>query len=888
MGGGAAAAGTRRRASAGRAAVLLLAALLGPSAAQTQPAPPDGIAVLLERLEQALRSGSPEAYVSLVAPVADLDAARRFIAPVAQPGTTAVTLRERDRQPLVGALPGEGYQLLVEGFLERGSTGRIVTWQLDVRRGRGADAAWFIVGQRQISLVEGLYRLSLDTSRAFAARDLTITSIDLTLTLASGQVFVAETPAGPTALVLAGRGTMRFTPGPAAERGQVRLFAGAEVLETPFDLALVRLNPTELNERLSLNALRAGAPDPALARRARAFFEEHIGRSFALDLSDLSREVWSLIPGPGDFLAEVRTRRFGTLTYARSLSEAEDVTLFDRRRRRNIALYASPQKLETRGRFYDEDDLADYDVTAYDLDVSFDPSREWVEGRATIDLQIRARSATALTLKLAETLVVRSVASPEFGRLLVLRVIGQNSVILNLPEPLPAGRELRLTVAYGGRLTPQALEREALQVSREPQPPEPFQELLIPREPRYLYSNRSYWYPQAPVTDYATAALRVVVPAGLQCVASGELVESTPIDEAGARRTRYVFATRRPVRYLAVIISRFVGPDAAPGAGLRLAAISNPRQQARGRSLVGRAAEILRFYTRLLGEAPYPSLTLALTESELPGGHSPAYVAMLGHPSPLAPVTWRADPVSFDDVPDFFLAHEIAHQWWGQAVGWENYHEQWLSEGLAQYFAALYTREARGEEAFLDVLEQMRRTSLRYAAEGPIWLGYRLGHVRGESRVFRALVYNKSAMVLEMLRRLVGDGAFFDGLRRFYRENAFRKAGTDDLRRAMEAASGETLDRFFEGWIFGASIPQLRVRHGVVEDETPHLLLRIEQLQPDLFDLPVTVAIAYSDAPAQRFPVRVRDRLTELRLPLAGTLRNVQVNDDHAALVEVR
>ena len=76
--------------------------------------------------------------------------------------------------------------------------------------------------------------------------------------------------------------------------------------------------------------------------------------------------------------------------------------------------------------------------------------------------------------------------------------------------------------------------------------------------------------------------------------------------------------------------------------------------------------------------------------------------------------------------------------------------------------------------------------------------------------MFRALVYNKGAAVLHMLRRLLGDEAFFRGLRRFYDGRRFQKAGTDDLERAMEAESGRVLDRFFERWIYGTDIPRIR------------------------------------------------------------------------------
>ncbi len=183
---------------------------------------------------------------------------------------------------------------------------------------------------------------------------------------------------------------------------------------------------------------------------------------------------------------------------------------------------------------------------------------------------------------------------------------------------------------------------------------------------------------------------------------------------------------------------------------------------------------------------------LALSESELPGGHSPAYFAILNQPLPTTPYVWRNDPVSFNSYPTFFLAHELGHQWWGQAIGWKNYHEQWLSEGIAQYFAAMYAEKERGNETFVDVLRQMRRWAIEASPQGPVYLGYRLGHVKGDSRVFRAVIYNKAAMVMHMLRRLIGDDAFFRGIRAFYAEWQFRKAGTDDLRVAMEKASGRT------------------------------------------------------------------------------------------------
>jgi hypothetical protein len=398
-------------------------------------------------------------------------------------------------------------------------------------------------------------------------------------------------------------------------------------------------------------------------------------------------------------------------------------------------------------------------------------------------------------------------------------------------------------------------------------------------------------------------------------IASGTPIgEPTTVQVEGQRpRKEYVFETTRPARYLSCVVSRFGGEQSAelslpmsddvrgrdgerasvasygggeapePDARFNLYVQGNPRQTGRTRGFAEKAADILTFYTSIVADAPYGSFTLALTESDLPGGHSPAYFAILNQPTPTTLFTWRNDPVAFPNYPTFFLAHEVAHQWWGQAVGWKNYHEQWISEGFAQYFAALYAERERGADQFASVLRQMRRTAMDMSPNGPVSLGYRLGHLKGDSRIFRAIVYNKGAMVLHMLRRLVGDEAFFKGVREFYATWRYRKAGTDDFRAAMEAASGQSLERFFDEWIFGSALPSLRFASQV---DGASLRVTFDQLTPQVFDLPVTVTITYADGSTEDAVVAVHDKHTERTLALKGEVRSVDVNRDSGALAD--
>jgi aminopeptidase N len=191
----------------------------------------------------------------------------------------------------------------------------------------------------------------------------------------------------------------------------------------------------------------------------------------------------------------------------------------------------------------------------------------------------------------------------------------------------------------------------------------------------------------------------------------------------------------------------------------------------------------------------------------------------------------------------------------------------------------LYARERRGEGVFRDVIRHLRRWAMDQSDQGPVYLGYRLGHIKGDGRVFRAIVYNKGASVLHMLRRLIGDEAFFTGMRRYYNDNRFKKAGTEDLQRAMEAESGRSLAGFFEHWIYASGLP--RVRYST-STEGQELIVRFEQVA-DVYEMPVTITLQYADKSVEHV-VALTEAAVEARLPLSGALRGVEVNADGAAL----
>ena len=118
---------------------------------------------------------------------------------------------------------------------------------------------------------------------------------------------------------------------------------------------------------------------------------------------------------------------------------------------------------------------------------------------------------------------------------------------------------------------------------------------------------------------------------------------------------------------------------------------------------------------------------------------------------------------------------------------------------------------------------------------------------------------------------------------RFYRASRFKKVGTEDFRKAMEAESGQSLERFFERWIYGATLPNVKFSYRVEGGDAVLHSIR----SGEVFDLPVTVTLQYTDNTKVDVPVALRDASVDKRVPLTGTLKSAEVSRDDGSLVEI-
>jgi len=221
----------------------------------------------------------------------------------------------------------------------------------------------------------------------------------------------------------------------------------------------------------------------------------------------------------------------------------------------------------------------------------------------------------------------------------------------------------------------------------------------------------------------------------------------------------------------------------------------------------------LNFFQTVYGPCPFPKI--AATEIPSYGGQGLPGMLRLSWESFTADEQIQEE--KFNE--EAFRAHEVSHQWWGHIVGWQSYHDQWLSEGFAEYSGAWFAQlSTKDNEAFFDVLKDWQKDIFgkgsRWAEGskvGPIWLGIRLNSSKSED--YGNLIYEKGAFVLHMLRNLMmdydktSDDRFQKMMADFVETYRGKNAATEDFKTMVEKHVGEDMDWFFNEWVYGVEIP---------------------------------------------------------------------------------
>ena len=464
----------------------------------------------------------------------------------------------------------------------------------------------------------------------------------------------------------------------------------------------------------------------------------------------------------------------------------------------------------------------------------------------------------------------------------------------------------------------------------------------------YSVSARENWYPAVSVfRDRATFDITFHSPKRLTLVGVGKLASEQkdgdetvsewksdePLPVAGfnygdfkkkervddaTHYTLEAYATTNPPDWLKGVTEsplNEVGPRIGSGEdrpqGLMLA------PSAMADNVLVDALNAVRLYTQWFGPAPYGRLAVTQQPAFDFGQSWPTLVYL--------PISAFLDPTqrwellgrnTFRFSKEFInvvTAHEVSHQWWGDAVGWASYHDRWLSEGFADFSAGLFLEatQPKGDDA-LKFWESERRLLLeknqfgnRANDVGPLWMGERLDSFRAGD-ADRRITYAKGAFVMHMLRYLMqdrqtGDKAFIDMMHDYVNTYRGKSASTEDFERMVEKhmrpdmnldGNGK-MDWFFQEWVYRTDSPTYHLDYTLAEADGGKTLLTLKVSQQDVspvFKMRVEVYVDYDGRLVRLGTVPLAGPSTghEIKVPLGRRPRRVVLNANDDVLGTVK
>ena len=399
------------------------------------------------------------------------------------------------------------------------------------------------------------------------------------------------------------------------------------------------------------------------------------------------------------------------------------------------------------------------------------------------------------------------------------------------------------------------------------------------------FPNRArYWLPTMDhPSQKAKVTFAVTAPAGRVIVANGVRQESSVRKDS---RVTTVWTEDHPIPTYAMVIA--AGPLVPHDLGQTACGLAEnggcvpqmvwtaPEQAKFLPGHFARAGEIVEFFGRTFGPFPYEKLAHVQTTTRYGGMENSSAIFY-------ADKLFRRP----NGVGEGLIAHETAHQWFGDAVTEREWAHAWLSEGFATFLAALWTQHARGDTAYRDEMSALRQQviSANVAGERAV-----IDSVETDpNRLLNTNTYEKGGWVLHMLRSQLGDSAFFTGVRSYFAEHRHGNAMTQDLQRALERSSGRDLAWFFDQWLRRPGWAQLRTKWSWVA-ATGRVMLEVEQ-EPRFgaYRMPLTIDVRDAGGVSRRVTVEL-EAVPSQRVVLPGAFTSTPtalVFDPDVALLAV-
>ena len=483
------------------------------------------------------------------------------------------------------------------------------------------------------------------------------------------------------------------------------------------------------------------------------------------------------------------------------------------------------------------------DVEHYRFELTLSDRTDRIEGRATVTVRFRANGVAELPLDLtgmtAEGLGMTVDAVESGGRPLDFRH-DADVVTIGLTPAGRSGERRSVTVTYAG--TPVS----GLRAGPNRHGDRTFFSDNWPNRARHWLPTIDHPY------DKATSEMLVTAPSHYQVVSNGLLVEETDGTD-GTRLTHWRQSVPIATWLYVLGVARFAVQHVDDFRGAAIQTWVYPQDRDAGfHDFAVPTKQAMEFYHDRVG--PFAYEKLANVTSPVTGGGMEAATAIMYHESSVTgerSVRWRN-----------VIIHEVAHQWFGNAVTESDWDDVWLSEGLATSFTLLFIEHAYGRDEFVAGLRSSADRVFQQYDDDP---DYRIVHddLEDMSRVTTGAIYQKGAWVLHMLRSMVGDEAFWSGIRAYYARHMNANATTEDFQRAMEEASGLDLAPFFDQWLYNGGNPKLE---GWWDYDPTARAVRVElnqtQAAGPVFRLPLEIGLHFD---GEALPRRVETHTVDQR-----------------------
>jgi aminopeptidase N len=472
---------------------------------------------------------------------------------------------------------------------------------------------------------------------------------------------------------------------------------------------------------------------------------------------------------------------------------------------------------------------AGIDVRAYVFRLELKDGTSAIAGEADIDVAFTADGVRELWLDLVGPsadgktgMTVEQVTGN--GRPLVY-THEKNRIRIDLGARSRTGDRRRVTVRYGG--TP----ADGLLIGTNRDGERVFFGDNFPDRARHWLPTIDHPY------DKAACEFVVTAPEAYQVVAPGALVETSSLS-GGRRLTRYREAAPITTYCMVIGVGRFAVETIGQVNGAPVQSWVYAPERDRGFSDFRIALQPMQLYSWKIGAYAYEKLANVQSKTRYGGMENSSAIF------------YAERAVTGQGTNGNLFAHEIAHQWFGDSVTESDWDHTWLSEGFATYLTHVYNEYTVGRDALVRGLRRDRDTVVRYGLKHPADAVVTPADAALDN-ILSTNSYQKGGWVLHMLRRQVGEDAFFKGLAAYYARYRNANALTDDFRRVMEEVSGQPLEAFFRQWVYTPGQPLIQGRWSYAKGV---LTVRLEQAQTAgiVFDTRLDIGIITDRSAAPR------------------------------------